>query len=46
MDLSKLGVWFFTDAMAAPIAADTAKRIEDLGFSALWIPDLSLFFLA
>ncbi|MFP6823215.1 MAG: TIGR03620 family F420-dependent LLM class oxidoreductase [Pseudomonadales bacterium] len=39
MDLSKLGVWFFTDAMAAPIAADTAKRIEDLGFSALWIPE-------
>ena len=39
MDLSKLGVWFFTDAMAAPIAADTAKRFEDLGFSALWIPE-------
>ncbi|MEC8833411.1 MAG: TIGR03620 family F420-dependent LLM class oxidoreductase [Pseudomonadota bacterium] len=39
MDLSKLGVWFFTDAMAAPIAADTAKRIEDLGFSALWLPE-------
>ena len=39
MDLSKLGVWFFTDAMAAPMAADTAKRIEDLGFSALWIPE-------
>ena len=39
MDLSKLGVWFFTDAMAAPIAADTAKRIEELGFSALWIPE-------
>ena len=39
MDLSKLGVWFFTDAMTAPMAADTAKRIEDLGFSALWIPE-------
>ena len=39
MDLSKLGVWFFTDTMAAPMAADTAKRIEDLGFSALWIPE-------
>ena len=39
MDLSKLGVWFFTDTMAAPTAADTAKRIEDLGFSALWIPE-------
>ena len=39
MDLSKLGVWFFTDRMAAPLAADTAKRIEDLGFSALWIPE-------
>ena len=39
MDLSKPGVWFFTDAMAAPMAAETAKRIEDLGFSALWIPE-------
>ena len=39
MDLSKLGVSFFTDTMAAPMAADTAKRIEDLGFSALWIPE-------
>ncbi|MFP6796065.1 MAG: TIGR03620 family F420-dependent LLM class oxidoreductase [Pseudomonadales bacterium] len=39
MDISKLGVWFFTDGMTAPIAADTAKRIEDLGFSALWIPE-------
>ena len=39
MDLSKLGVWFFTDGMSAPFAAETAKRIEDLGFSALWLPE-------
>ena len=39
MDLSRLGVWFFTDGMSAQQAADTAKRIEQLGYSALWIPE-------
>lgn len=39
MELGKLGVWYFTDAMSATEAANTAKRIEDLGFSALWIPE-------
>ena len=39
MDLSKTGVWFFTDRLSAQDAAATAKRIEDLGYSALWIPE-------
>lgn len=39
MDLSRTGVWFFTDAMTSNQAADFAKRIEQLGYSALWLPE-------
>jgi probable F420-dependent oxidoreductase len=39
MDLGRLGVWTFFDGMPAPRAAETAKRIEALGYSALWIPE-------
>ena len=39
MDLTNTGVWFFTDRLGAKDAAETAKRIEALGFSALWIPE-------
>ena len=39
MDLSRTGVWYFTDGMSATEAAETAKRIEGLGYSALWIPE-------
>lgn len=39
MDLGRLGVWFFTDRMAAPEAAEFAQRVESLGFSALWLPE-------
>jgi len=39
MDLGKLGVWYFTDAMTSVDAAKTAQRIEALGYSALWIPE-------
>ena len=39
MELSTTGVWFFTDRLDAKAAADAAKRIEDLGYSALWIPE-------
>ena len=39
MELGKLGVWYFTDAMSASDAATTAKRIEALGYSALWLPE-------
>ena len=39
MQLDKTGVWFFTDRLSAKAAADTAKRIEELGYAALWIPE-------
>lgn len=39
MELGKLGVWYFLDGQPAPMAAETARRIEKLGYSALWIPE-------
>src|SRR5438067_13918427 len=42
MDLSrlgKLGVWTSLDSMAAPQAAEFARRIEALGYSVLWHPE-------
>ena len=37
--LATTGVWYFTDGMTAGEAADTAGRIESLGYSTLWLPD-------
>jgi probable F420-dependent oxidoreductase len=37
--LSTTGVWYFTDGMTSGEAADTAGRIESLGYSTLWLPD-------
>ena len=39
MKLGKLGVWYFFDAMSSREAADTAKRIESLGYTTLWVPE-------
>jgi probable F420-dependent oxidoreductase len=39
MNPGKLGVWYFLDGLPAPIAAETAQRIEKLGYGALWIPE-------
>ena len=39
MNIGKLGVWFFFDGITSKEAAETAKRIESLGYSALWIPE-------
>ena len=39
MKLGKLGVWFFFDGITSTEAAETAKKIESLGYSALWIPE-------
>ncbi|MFM8355944.1 MAG: TIGR03620 family F420-dependent LLM class oxidoreductase [Gammaproteobacteria bacterium] len=39
MELGKLGVWYFFDGTPAAAAAEAAKRIEALGYSALWIPE-------
>ena len=39
MQLGKLGVWFFTDRLTAIEAANAARRVEELGYAALWIPE-------
>ena len=39
MKLGKLGVWTMTDAMTAAAAAAFARRVEQLGYGALWIPE-------
>ena len=39
MQLGKLGVWHFFDAFPAAEAAATARRIEQLGYGTLWIPE-------
>ena len=39
MELGRLGVWYFLDGMPAPAAAETAQRIEALGYDTLWIPE-------
>ncbi len=36
---SNTGVWYFTDAMSAGQAGETAARIESLGYSTLWVPE-------
>jgi len=39
MKLGKLGVWYFTDTQSAAQAAQTAQRIEKIGYDTLWIPE-------
>jgi probable F420-dependent oxidoreductase len=39
MDIGKLGLWFFLDAMPAAQSAQFARKVEQLGYSALWIPE-------
>ena len=39
MELGPTGVWAFTDGMAAGPAAEFARRVEALGYGALWIPE-------
>jgi probable F420-dependent oxidoreductase len=39
MDIGKVGVWFFLDAMPAADTRDFAKKVERLGYRALWIPE-------
>lgn len=39
LELGKIGVWFFTDRLTAGDAAAAARRIEELGYGALWIPE-------
>ncbi|WP_354701642.1 Putative coenzyme F420-dependent oxidoreductase [Paraconexibacter sp. AEG42_29] len=37
--LRPIGVWTFTDGLSARDAGEAAKRIEALGYSALWHPE-------
>lgn len=39
MHIDPIGIWFFTDTMSARDAAEAVKRIESLGFAALWLPE-------
>ncbi len=39
MELGKIGVWTWLDHLSAPESADFARRIEGMGYSALWIPE-------
>src|SRR5580693_2396119 len=39
MELGKLGVWISMDGMTAVAAAAFAKRVEEWGYAALWIPE-------
>src|SRR6201981_319465 len=39
MELGKLGVWLGMDGISAAQAAAFAKRVEEWGYGALWIPE-------
>lgn len=39
MELGRLGVWTFLDAMSAAESVTLARHIEALGYTALWIPE-------
>src|SRR5262249_17849353 len=39
MQLGRLGVWTWLDALPAAEAAAFAQRVESWGYSALWIPE-------
>jgi len=38
-NIGKLGVWTFVDGMPAPEVAAFARRLEDWGYGALWLPE-------
>ena len=39
MQAGSLGLWFFTEGMSSPEAAEFAGRLESLGYSHLWLPE-------
>ena len=39
MDIGKVGIWFFLDAMTAPESAEFAQTVEKAGYQTLWIPE-------
>ncbi len=39
MNINKLGVWFFTEALTATETAEFARQVEAWGYGAFWIPE-------
>jgi len=39
MDIGKIGIWFFLDAMTAAESAQFAQTVEKAGYQTLWIPE-------
>lgn len=39
MELGRLGVWTWLDDMSGPEAGEFAHRLEEFGYSALWLPE-------
>ncbi len=39
MDIGKLGIWFFLDAMSAAQTVEFVRQAEQLGYGAMWIPE-------
>ncbi|HYA34551.1 MAG TPA: TIGR03620 family F420-dependent LLM class oxidoreductase, partial [Candidatus Binataceae bacterium] len=39
MELGKVGVWFFLDAMPANDTVEFARTVEKLGYNTFWIPE-------
>jgi probable F420-dependent oxidoreductase len=39
MEIGKIGVWYFLDAMNAADSAEFARKVERLGYRVLWIPE-------
>lgn len=39
MNLSGRGVWFYPDGLTSNEAVEFAQRLEELGYSALWLPE-------
>src|SRR5689334_10521918 len=39
MDIGKIGIWFFLDAMSARESVEFVSNVEKLGYGAMWIPE-------
>jgi probable F420-dependent oxidoreductase len=39
MEIGKVGVWFFLDAMTGAQTVEFARKVETLGYRTLWIPE-------
>src|SRR5579863_3714725 len=39
MDIGKIGIWFFLDGMDAAASVEFVRKVEKLGYGAMWIPE-------